>query len=238
MLQPFVNATVVDIKTVNPQVRRFFVNIDGEGDFAFKGGQFLTLDLPIAEQRNKRWRSYSIASVPGVGRTVELIISLQPHGLGTTYLFEQVQVGSVLSVRGPQGVFVAPSQVLPTTLLVCTGTGIAPFRSMLPQLLASGTEVHLIFGCRELQDTLYKTEMEQLATENKQFFYHPIYSRSQEPQVKKGYVHAVYKELLQYTAVTDVNVLLCGWKPMIDEARSHLADWGLPKQQLHFELYG
>lgn len=238
MLQPFVNATVLDIDPVNKLVRRFFLAIEGEGDFMFSGGQFITLDLPIAEQRNKRWRSYSIASVPSRGRTVELIISKLPEGLGTTYLFEQVKVGSVLSVRGPQGVFVAPKTVLPTTVLVCTGTGVAPFRSMLPQLLASGTEVHLVFGCREVEDTLYKAEMEELATQNTQFFYHPTYSRSQEPQVKKGYVHAVYKEILQHKSIADVNVLLCGWKPMIDEARSHLAEWGLPKQQLHFELYG
>jgi CDP-4-dehydro-6-deoxyglucose reductase len=68
-------------------------------------GQFVTLDLPIHEKPNKRIRSYSIASWPDGTNVLELVIVLLEGGLGTTYLFNNIVVGSELTLRGPQGVF-------------------------------------------------------------------------------------------------------------------------------------
>ena len=68
-------------------------------------GQFVTLDLPIHEKSSKRWRSYSIASWPDRTNVFELIIVLDKKGAGTPYLFNEVEVGTRLSFRGPQGVF-------------------------------------------------------------------------------------------------------------------------------------
>ena len=79
----------------------------------------------------KRWRSYSIASWPDGTNVYELLIVLLEGGAGTTYLFNEVKVGSELVFRGPQGVFVLPENIEKDIFFICTGTGIAPFRSML-----------------------------------------------------------------------------------------------------------
>src|SRR5271169_3990199 len=108
MLQPWRTGTVIRIEQEASQTRRFWIQIPELAAFDFKPGQFVTLDLPIHEKPNKRLRSYSIASWPDGTNMFELVIVMLEGGAGTHYLFNEVGVGSELTFRGPQGVFVLP----------------------------------------------------------------------------------------------------------------------------------
>src|ERR1700749_868866 len=129
-LQPWRTGKVIAIKEETPGTRRFWIQVPELERFDFLPGQFVTLDLPIHEKPNKRWRSYSIASWPDGSNIIELVIVLLEGGLGTNYLFNHVSVGSELTLRGPQGVFTMPETIDRDLFFICTGTGIAPFRSM------------------------------------------------------------------------------------------------------------
>src|SRR6186997_1818687 len=107
-LQPWQTGTVIRIEKESSDTNRFWIETPGIDKFDFIPGQFVTLDLPIHEKVNKRWRSYSIASWPDGTNVFELVIVLLEGGLGTQYLFNEVSVGSELILRGPQGVFVLP----------------------------------------------------------------------------------------------------------------------------------
>src|SRR6476661_3006666 len=135
MLPAWQTGIVERIEPAGPATRRFFIRLPETERFEFKGGQFVTLDLPIHEQKNKRWRSYSIASWPDGSNVYELLIVLLEGGAGTTYLFNEITVGSELTFRGPQGVFTLPENIEKDLFFICTGTGIAPFRSMLHHML-------------------------------------------------------------------------------------------------------
>jgi ferredoxin-NADP reductase len=237
-LLPWIQGTVVKLLQEAKDTRRFFIRVDGTENFEFTPGQFVTLDLPIHEKPNKRWRSYSIASAPDGSNEFELIIVLDKNGLGTNYLFNEIQVGSKLTMRGPQGVFTLKEEHLVQDLfLICTGTGIAPFRSMVRHIINKGIafkNIHLVFGCRTREDLLYFEEMSQLEAE-KGFHYHPTLSREQW-EGKTGYVHSVYEDLcIERPAAS---FYLCGWKGMIDEARERILAMGYDKKQIHFEIYG
>src|SRR3954467_9412596 len=104
-LEPWRNAKVIRIEEPTEGLRRFFIEATEVEKFDFKPGQFVTLDLPIHEKPNKRWRSYSIASWPDGTNCFELCIVLMEGGAGTKYLFDEVKVGSELTYRGPVGVF-------------------------------------------------------------------------------------------------------------------------------------
>src|SRR5664279_2749534 len=122
---------VINITDETHSTKKFFIEVQGIEKFDFHPGQFVTLDLPIHEQKNKRWRSYSIASAPDGTNVFELVIVLLHGGAGTPYLFSQVNVGSELVFRGAQGVFTLPENIEKDMFFICTGTGIAPFRSCL-----------------------------------------------------------------------------------------------------------
>ena len=130
MLEPWRQGIITKIENITTSTRRFWIQIPEVDDFDFIPGQFVTLDLPIHEQKNKRWRSYSIASAPDGTNTIELVIVLLEGGAGTNYLFNEAKVGTSFPLRGPQGKFTLPAPIEKDLYFICTGTGIAPFRSM------------------------------------------------------------------------------------------------------------
>lgn len=241
MLQPWRTGTVIKIEDASATTRRFWIQIPELDVFNFKPGQFVTLDLPIHEKPNKRWRSYSIASAPDGTNIIELVIVLLEDGLGTPYLFNEIKVGSTLTLRGPVGVFTLPETLDKDLYLICTGTGIAPFRSMvnhIHQHKIAHKNIHLIFGCRKIGDCLYGHELKALESLENNFYYHPVFSREEITLdgAHSGYVHAVYEKLLAYKH--PARFYLCGWKNMIDEAKERIMAAGYDKKDIHLEIYG
>jgi ferredoxin-NADP reductase len=229
---------VTHIEQVTSNTRRFLVNLPEVATFDFKPGQFVTLDLPIHEQRNKRWRSYSIASMPDGTNTIELIIVHMEGGTGSKYIFENIKVGDTFMLRGPQGVFVLPEDKEKEHFFICTGTGIAPFRSMLHYIhhkQLEGYKTNLIFGTRTQSDLLYHQELQLMTTKIPDFIYRPTLSREQWAG-DTGYVHDIYEELCSRRQ--PASFMLCGWRDMIDEARERILKMGYDKKDVHIEIYG
>ena len=237
MIPNWQKGIVTRIEQATANTRRYWLHLPESPDFTFKPGQFVTFDLPIHEQRNKRWRSYSIASPPD-GNTIELVISYMEGGLGSKYLFEEVTEGSEITARGPQGIFTLPDVIDKDLFLICTGTGIAPFRSMVHHIQRQHVphkHIRLIFGTRTRHDLLYFDEMRQLAATIPSFSYHPILSR-EEWEGPCGYVHDIYEQLC--SATPEAMFMLCGWRAMIDEARERIVKLGYSSKDVHYEIYG
>ena len=174
-LQPWRTGTVIRIEDETYNTKRFFIKMNDLDSFDFKAGQFITFDLPIHEHVNKRWRSYSIASWPDGTNVIELLIVLLEDGAGTNYLFNEITVGSELTLRGPQGHFTLPANIEKDLFFICTGTGIAPFRSMLNYMQLHNIphkNLYLIFGCRTKKDLLYHEEMKALENRIRKFYLH------------------------------------------------------------------
>ncbi len=241
MLPKWQNGIVQRIEQVTPNTRRYWVELPETPSFDFIPGQFVTLDLPIHEQRNKRWRSYSIASMPDGGNVIELIIvgATESTG-GSAYIFNEIKEGSIFTLRGPQGVFTLPKDLGSDLFLISTGTGIAPFRSMLHYIhqhpeLQHGN-IHLVFGTRTEADLLYRDEMHELTQHIPGFNYHIALSREPLPGAHHGYVHEVYESLS--AGKPEAKFMLCGWRNMIDEGKHRLLALGYPSSAIHAELYG
>ncbi len=240
-MEPWRTGKVIRIEHATHNTKRFWIQVPEVDVFDFKPGQFVTLDMPIHEKKNKRWRSYSIASHPDGSNIFELVIVLLEGGAGTNYLFNEVNEGTEILLRGPQGVFTLPEELDTDIFLICTGTGIAPFRSMAHYINLHNIphkNIYLIFGCRHTKDCLYGHELKQLESQMNGFSYLPVFSReTADMQIQTGYVHQVYERILEHTKPA-AKFFLCGWKNMIDDARTKLAALGYDKKDIHFELYG
>jgi CDP-4-dehydro-6-deoxyglucose reductase len=244
-LQPWRKGIVTRIENETYNTRRFWIQVPELEAFDFTPGQFVTLDLPIHEKPNRRWRSYSIASWPDGTNVFELLIVLLEGGAGTTYLFNEVREGSELTLRGPQGVFTLPEPIEKDLYFICTGTGIAPFRSMVHHIKRHNVphqSINLIFGTRTQKDLLYLDEMRRLETEVENFHYIPTLSREQWNGCC-GYVHAIYENMIHERMngqkdLPPANFYLCGWKEMIDEAKQRIQVLGYDRKTIHQELYG
>lgn len=240
MVPDWTTAKIVDIQDEAPLVNKFFLELDGISSFEFIPGQFITLDLPIDNKPARRWRHYSIASYPNGSNIVELVIVLVEGGKGTNFLFNEACLGTTFPVRGPLGKFVLPTKPDREICFVCTGTGIAPFRSMLLDFFYNQKKhppINLIFGTREKSNILYYEEMKALAEKMEHFNYIPTLSQPDEGwKGHKGYVHPVYEEI--YKDKRPADFYLCGWKNMITEARQRISEMGYAKENIHVEIYG
>ena len=242
------DSKIIKIEEESPTTKRFWVEVADEERIDFKAGQFVTMDLPIAEKRLKRWRSYSIANEPDGTNILEFCIVYLEGGAASDYLFKEAKVGTPIRFKGPSGNFVLPDSLSNDIVLICTGTGVAPFRSMLLDIRRhkkTHQNIHLIFGTRHEDGILYQTEFEALVKEMEGFRYSVALSRTTSlPENKessdfyKGYVHQIYAKTYEKVR-PDLHFYLCGWSNMIDDAVAKLiVDLGYDKSQVHYELYG
>lgn len=237
-LQPWRKGVITRIENETAATRRFWIQVPELDVVDFIPGQFVTLDLPIHERPGKRWRSYSISSWPDGTNIFELIIVLNKEGQGTPWLFDKANVGDSIPFRGPQGVFTLKEPLDRDIFFICTGVGLAPFRSMLHHIKNNSIphrQITLVFGCRTKADLLYYNELQQLEQTLPGFRYIPVLSREQWAG-ESGYVHPVYESLCAQRQ--PAHFYLCGWRAMIDEARERIAAMGYSKKDIHTEIYG
>ncbi len=237
---------VTKIAQESPTTKRFWLETAEQVDF--RAGQFVTMDLPISDKRLKRWRSYSIANAPNNKGELEFCIVQMEGGAATAYLFDEVKEGTNIKFKGPDGTFTLPDTVEKDLVFICTGTGVAPFRSMIWDLYNYNKpykNIHLIFGTRYADGILYRQEFEELQQKMPRFRYSVALSREENLrpsdfsfEIVKGYVHQLYLAHYNNTR-SDVDFYICGWSNMIDDAVANLLlKLQYDKSQIHYELYG
>lgn len=224
-----------------------FERSDGDA-LDFVPGQFIQLHFEYADGTAAK-RSYSLATqhdhALGPGEAVEFAVSFVPGGRATA-LFENLAVGDTVICSGPYGRFVLDATDRNARyLLIGTGTGITPYRSMLPQLAAlmaeRGVQVHLLQGARTGAELLYADEFTAFAAANPLFHYHPCLSRETTeftaPNVTPihGYVQQAL-DAIKPDAATDI-AYLCGNPNMVDACFTDLKDRGLSTRYIRREKY-
>jgi len=228
-----------------PTVRHLaFERVDGQ-PLAFTPGQFLQIHFHYDDGTPTK-RSYSVASV-GDGsapvQRIEIAVSYVEGGAATKLLGE-LPVGGTVDASGPYGRFcLQEADTHPRYLLLATGTGVTPYRAMLPQiekLLSRGDrEVVLLYGARNETELLYGEEFEAFAQAHPGFLFHGCLSRQARavPRAsdRSGHVQNVLVELGP-SAERDI-AYLCGNPNMVDAAFAALKDFGLPVAQIRREKY-
>tara|TARA_B110001454_G_scaffold140337_1_gene130315 strand:+ start:770 stop:1474 length:705 start_codon:yes stop_codon:yes gene_type:complete len=232
------NSTIIDIKKETEDTCRFFNEIEDVKNFDFKAGQFVSFMLPLNEKKGRKgMRHYSIASSPA-GNVLEFIINKVPGGKGTEYLFEEAKIGTQFQIKGPLGKFLLPDKIMHDLCMVCTGTGIAPFRSMINHIYNTNIphkEIYLIFGTQKKEDLLYHQEILALEKKHKSFHFKVALSR-EEYGGYKGYVHPLYQQI--FDGEKQGHFFFCGMKNMILEAKDWLLEKGYNRKCIRYELYG
>ncbi len=222
-----------------------FVRDDGL-PLDFIPGQFIQVHFSYADGTATK-RSYSLATIHdhamGPGEAVEIAVSYVPGGAATA-LFEGLPDGGHVEASGPFGRFcLMPGDRNARYLLIATGTGVTPYRSMLPQLEAlmagRGVEVVLLQGARTPAELLYGDDFRAFADAHPGFRYVPCLSRElpadPHPDVRQGYVQQHLAEFAP-DATRDI-AYLCGNPDMVDACFEALKGHGLPIPQIRREKY-
>lgn len=204
---------------VAPDVAVLKVKLPASEPFRFRAGQYIDFVLD-----GGRRRSFSIANAPAIGDHLELHIRRIDGGSFTGHVFEHMKLRDILRFEGPLGSFGLGTGKGPA-VLIAGGTGFAPIKSMVEDLIASGQQrpLTLYWGSRT-REGLY---MDELARSWEQslpgFRYVPVLS---EPSPADGWTgrtglvhHAVMADLPD---LSSYEAYACGSPAMIDAARADL----------------
>lgn len=235
--------TLVSSRLLAPGVRHYAFRRSDGGDQAFIPGQFVQVHFSHQDVALKR--SYSIATVAEGSSTglVEMAVSFVPGGAATS-LFEGLTEGGRIEASGPYGRFVLhEDDDNKRYLLVATGTGVTPYRAMLPEIrrriAERGQRFVLLFGARSPLELLYGEEFQAFADATPGFEFRPCFSRAgNEParaNERRGYVQEHLAELAPDPA-GDI-AYLCGNPNMVDAMFQLLKDAGLPIPRIRREKY-
>lgn len=257
------NATIVRRRDVGERVVLLWVRPDSGAVQDFEPGQFIQLGWPrpraadAGPEERVRFvkRSYSIASSPAEREGYELCLALVQEGTLTPRLWELSEGARVWCNDAPVGHFTLARVPHGARLvLVATGTGIAPYVSMLRRYRGTGRwhDVCIVHGARAAADLPYDDELRQAARADASVRYVPVLSR--EPAASgwrgaRGRVQSVLEPAAFARAAgwpldpAEAHVFLCGNPAMIEHVRALLEGRGFRPNlaagpgNLHFERY-
>ncbi|CAG4967398.1 Aromatic O-demethylase, reductase subunit [Lysobacter luteus] len=242
---------LVSRRMLAPSVGHYvFVRDDG-APLDFIPGQFIQVHFQYADGTATK-RSYSLATIHdhamGPGEAVEIAVSYVPGGAATA-LFEGLDAGDTVDASGPFGRFcLVPADTNRRYLLIGTGTGVTPYRAMLPQLERAiaerGIQVVLLFGARTPDELLYGDEFRAFADRHPDHFrFVPCFSRvlpaAGSPHAHADVRHGYVQQFLpDFAPDPDGDIAyLCGNPNMVDSCFEALKESGLEVKQIRREKY-
>ena len=262
------NATVVGREELNPQLQILRVRPDVQL-FDFRPGQFAVLGMlgkasrvaesapeetPVEPEKLIR-RAYSIASASLERRYLEFYLTLITSGALTPRLFALAHGGRLFVGPKATGIFtldrVAPEKAV---VLIATGTGLAPYISMLRTMLVNDARRRFVVlhGARYSWDLGYRGELESLARLRSNFTYIPSITRPDQDPHFIGYTGRIQALLDQGVVEREsgvvfdpaqTEVFLCGNPDMVSTAIAMLqtkgfaAKGGTEPASIHVEEY-
>ena len=230
-------ARFISSRELAPETRHFDFEVIGPEPLRFDPGQFISI-VHLVNGREIT-RAYSIASPRSRENRFSLCLNRVAAGLVSPFLFA-LAPGDEIEVGDPLGYFTLrhPGRHV---VFIATGTGIAPFRSMLLEYLPKyESKITLLFGARFEEGLLYRAELEDLASEHSHFNLLPTITRPTESwKARTGRVQLHIEEALAMASPdpATIDVYICGLKEMVEEVRTLLKGRGLDRKQIISEKY-
>ena len=208
-------------------------------EFAFAAGQSLTLRKVVDGVDHRR--SYSICAP--VGARPRVGVREIPGGMFSSWLVREVRPGDVVEVQGPTGSFRADPAQGGRHLCIAAGSGITPMLSIASSVLTHpDATVTLIYGNRTTGSVMFAEELADLKNRYgaRLDLVHVLSREPRDVELFSGRLDADrLRRLLTVLVPVDGvdHVWLCGPFGLIADAREVLADLGVPKERVHFELF-
>jgi len=214
-------ATVLSVAPLGPDVLHLRLALPEGEPFQFEPGQYLKVLLDDGSHR-----SFSMASAPQ-GNLVDFHVRQIAGGRFTSQQLPALRPGDRLDVELPHGTFSLRKEDYRPLLMVATGTGLAPIKSMLESLMDDPDcpPVWLYWGMRSAADLYLHDEIAGWGERLYDFQYVPVLSRADATwQGRRGYVHeAVAADLGD---LSEHAIYLCGSPDMIRDAKQTFAVLG------------
>ncbi|MEO9138895.1 MAG: ferredoxin--NADP reductase [Jatrophihabitans sp.] len=200
-----------------------------EDDFAYRPGQFLTLQLPQADGAIAR--CYSLCSSPDVDRELRIAVKRVRDGVGSNWINDVLAVGDEVVCLPPGGVF-TPKSLNDDLLLFAGGSGITPVLSILKSALATGSgRVVLVYANQHEKSVIFARQLRELVEADPERLHVLHWLESVQGLPSRDLLKALIAPYRAYSA------FLCGPSPFMETVTHALRDCGVPPARIHIEKF-
>jgi ferredoxin-NADP reductase len=230
---------------------------DGKPIPSFQPGQFLTIRLDIPGQPRPVIRTYSLSDYAESPNYYRLSIKREPApqnsglppGLASNFMHDQIQEGSIIPAKPPNGKFVLNVADSSPVVLISNGVGITPMVSMAKACaqLNPHRDVWFLHGARNGEFHAFRDEVMAIAQSYPNLRVHYCYSRPRSEDANhyqsEGYVNTDLIQTLIAPALQakygsmEADYFLCGSPAFMDSLRTGLQEWGVPGDRILFEAF-
>jgi CDP-4-dehydro-6-deoxyglucose reductase len=225
-------ATVEEVRAMGSDVTRLRLRLPEHLDLVYQPGQYMNVQLG-----DGRHRSFSMASKPD-GNSIDFHVRRIPGGYFTDQQLHTLSDGSSLEVELPLGNFRFHAEDYRPLVMVATGTGLAPIKSMLESLMGDDDcpPVSLYWGMRTEADLYLHDEILRWAEHLYEFQYVPVLSRADSSWTgRRGYVQdAVLADLPD---LSEHAIYLCGSPTMIADAKAAFTGCGASIDHIYADSF-
>jgi ferredoxin-NADP reductase len=222
----------------------------------FAPGQYLTFSIDFTASATEPPRTivrcYSLSDQPD-GETYRITVKRMPApltqpdlpaGAASNFLHDAVQVGDLLKVKAPSGSFMLDTTSDTPAVFIAGGIGVTPMISMMSWSLAHQPErrLFLFYGVRNNSDHAFKALLEGLAQSHPALTLVVLYGAPGPDDIEgRDFQQA---GLIDITLLKRVlphgrhQFFVCGPPAMMAAVVPALAEWGVPKSDIHFESFG
>lgn len=229
-------ARVVEKIRLSENVVRLQLKLPAAQRLQFLAGQYIDVLLSGGKRR-----AFSIASSPSLENEIELHIRHVEGGDFTGFVFDEMKERDILRLEGPLGnFFVRNDQPERPIIMMGGGTGFAPLKSMIENLIEQGDtrHVHLYWGAR----TWAELYLDELPRQWSRSHNHIGYRRAiSEPDGAdagsffSGFVHEAVID--DHADLSGFDVYMSGPPAMIETAKQEFLKHGVPEDRLFYDSF-
>jgi len=229
-------ARVTEKTLLAPDVMCIKIKLPNAQRLQFLAGQYLEILLPDGKRR-----AFSIASPPQSEDEIEMHIRHVDGGGFTGWVFDELKERDILRLEAPLGTFFIRNDRLDRPMILMGGgTGFAPLKSMLEDLLAQNDKrpLHLFWGANSQADLYMHKQAREWAEQHEHIQYSTALMESADAKASgsfNGFVHQAV--LQQYEDLSGFDIYMSGPPAMIDTSRSAFLESGAEKRRIFFDSF-
>ncbi len=213
--------------------RSFVLSVPPELDdvFAYRAGQFLTIEVPWQDFYVRR--SYSLSSAPGSGEDLQFTVKRVVDGRVSNHLIDEVSAGDSLRVRAPEGRFVLnPNAGTAPLTFFAGGSGITPVYSLIKHALsATDRHIKLLYANRSPDSVIFGDALRGLVVTSSSRFELVEHLDDRDGSLSRDRI------ALEFRGREHGEFYVCGPSAFMDVVEQALDDESVAGDRRHFERF-
>ena len=224
---------VKQVVTETHDAASFVLDVPAElaGTFRYRPGQFCTFRVHV--DGDEQFRSYSMSSAPETDADLTVTVKRVEGGMVSNWFLDHLEVGDVIDVTKPAGVF-CPQEAERPVVGLCGGSGVTPVMSIAKHVLATTQRsVRLLYANRDRDSVIFAEVLERLSAEHPGRLEVRHHFDADGGFLTRDDVAA----FIGYAGGADADFYICGPGPFMDLAESTLQVLGVGSDRIFIERF-